>query len=135
MDAHLRPRNTGADAHRIVNDEGEVIDGTGIVVTSGAPASVTLENYYLTGSVEVSKTVLGAGAAYGDGPFEVTLACVRDGVDVTIADGATRTLAADGTVSYTLLPSGAECTLTESDPAGATSSARSMACDPSRASM
>lgn len=116
------PLATGADAHRIVDDEGEVIDGTGIVVTSGAPASVTLENYYLTGSVEVSKTVLGAGAAYGDGPFEVTLACVRDGVDVTIADGATRTLAADGAVSYTLLPSGAECTLTESDPAGATSS-------------
>jgi len=116
------PLGTGADAHRIVDDEGEVIDGTGILVTSAEPASVTLENYYLTGAVEVSKTVLGAGSAYGDGPFEVTLECVRDGVDVIIDGGATRSIAAGGSASFTLLPSGAECTLTESDPAGATSS-------------
>lgn len=113
---------TGADAHRIVDDAGEPITGEDIVVTAAQPASVTLENYYMTGELEVSKTVLGAGAAYGDGPFEVTLVCQRDGIDVDIAGGATREMLADDTVSYTLLPSGAECTLTESDPAGATSS-------------
>lgn len=113
---------TGADAHRIVDDEGTEIDGTGILVTAGNPASVTLENYYLTGELEVSKSVIGAGAAYGDGPFEVTLACERDGIAVDIAGGATRELAPDGTVSYTLLPSGAECTLTETDRGSATSS-------------
>ncbi|UYN83265.1 MAG: hypothetical protein KIT89_11260 [Microcella sp.] len=113
---------TGADAHRIVDDEGTVIDGTDILVTTGNPASVTLENYYLTGELEVSKSVIGAGAVYGDGPFEVTLACVRDGIAVDIAGGATRELAPDGTVSYTLLPSGAECTLTETDRGSATSS-------------
>ncbi|MER3389308.1 MAG: DUF5979 domain-containing protein [Microcella sp.] len=116
------PLGTGADAHRIVNDDSEVIDGTDILVTAAEPASVTLENYYLTGALEVSKTVLGAGSAYGDGPFEVTLQCVRDGVDVVIDGGATRSIEAGGSASYTLLPSGAECTLTESDPAGATSS-------------
>lgn len=113
---------TGADAHRIVDSEGTVITGEDIVITAAEPGSVTLENYYLTGELEVSKTVLGAGAAYGDGPFEVTLTCERDGIAVDIAGGATRELLADGTVSYALLPSGAECTLTESDPAGATSS-------------
>ena len=113
---------TGADAHRIVDSEGEVISGEDIIVTSAEPGSVTLENYYLTGGLEVTKTVLGAGATYGDGPFEVTLVCERDGIGVDIAGGATRELLADGTASYTLLPSGAECTLSETDPAGATSS-------------
>ena len=113
---------TGADAHRIVNSEGEVISGEDIVVTTAEPGSVTLENYYLTGQLDVTKTVLGAGATYGGGPFEVTLECERDGIAVDIAGGATRELLADGTASYTLLPSGAECTLTETDPAGATSS-------------
>ena len=113
---------TGADAHRIVDSEGEVITGEDIVVTAAEPGSVTLENYYLTGELEVTKTVLGAGATYGDGPFEVTLVCERDGIAVDIAGGATRELLADGTASYTLLPSGAECTLTETDPAGATAS-------------
>lgn len=113
---------TGADAHRIVDAEGTAIDGADIVITAEEPGRVTLENYYLTGEIEVSKTVLGAGAAFGDGPFEVTLACERDGIAVDIAGGATRSLAAGGSASYTLLPSGAECTLTETDPAGATSS-------------
>ncbi len=113
---------TGADAHRIVDDEGTVIDGVDIVITAAEPGRVTLENYYLTGELEVSKSVVGAGAGFGAGPFEVTLACERDGIAVDIAGGATRSLTAGGTASYTLLPSGAECTLTETDPAGATSS-------------
>lgn len=113
---------TGADAHRIVDDAGTVISGEDILITAAQPGRVTLENYYMTGELEVTKTVLGAGATYGDGPFEVTLACERDGIVVDIAGGATRELLPDGTVTYTLLPSGAECTLTESDRAGATSS-------------
>ncbi len=118
---------TGADAHRIVDDsgtatDGTVIDGTDILITAAAPGRVILENYYLTGELEVSKSVVGAGADFGDGPFEVSLACERDGIAVDIAGGATRSIAAGGTASYTLLPSGAECTLTETDAAGATSS-------------
>jgi hypothetical protein len=113
---------TGADAHRIVDDAGTVISGEDILITAAQPGRVTLENYYMTGELEVTKTVLGAGATYGDGPFEVTLACERDGIVVDIAGGATRELLPNGTVTYTLLPRGAECTLTESDRAGATSS-------------
>lgn len=113
---------TGADAHRIVDDQGDVIDGTGIVITAAEPGRVTLENYYLTGELDVTKTVVGAGADFGAGPFEVTLECERDGIAVDIDGGATRSITAGGTASYTVLPSGAECTLTETDPAGATSS-------------
>ncbi len=113
---------TGADAHRIVDDEGTVIDGADIVITAAEPGRVTLENYYFTGELEVTKSTVGAGAGFGDGPFEVTLVCERDGIDVDIVGGATRSITPGGTVSYTLLPSGAECTLTETDPAGATSS-------------
>ncbi|MFN4001097.1 DUF5979 domain-containing protein [Microcella sp.] len=113
---------TGADAHRMVDDEGTVIDGVDIVITATEPGRVTLENYYLTGELEVTKSVVGAGAGFGAGPFEVSLACERDGIAVEIVGGATRSVSPGGTVSYTLLPSGAECTLTETDPAGATSS-------------
>ncbi|MEN9620458.1 MAG: hypothetical protein RL499_651, partial [Actinomycetota bacterium] len=113
---------TGADAHRIVDDTGAVISGEDILITAAEPGSVTLENYYMTGELEVTKTVLGAGASYGDGPFEVTLVCERDSIAVDIPGGATRELLPNGTVTYTLLPRGAECTLTESDRAGATSS-------------
>jgi len=118
----VSPETTGADAWRIVDADGNVISGQDILITATEPGSVTLENYYLTGELEVSKSVIGAGAAYGDGPFEVTLVCERDGIDVDIAGGATREILGGATVSYTLLPSGAECTLTESDRAGATSS-------------
>lgn len=111
-----------ADAHRIVDENGDVIDGTNILATATNPASVTLENYYLTGELHVSKSVIGAGAAYGSGPFEVTLSCVRDGIAVDIDGGATRQLLPDGTVTYSLLPSRSQCTLTETNAAGATSS-------------
>lgn len=126
---------TGVDAHRIVDAEGTVIsteqsvDGEGlvqvaddIVVTADDPGLVVLENYYLTGELEVSKSVVGLGASYGAGPFEVTLECVRDEQDIAIDGGATRSFSGGETVTYSLLPSGAECTLTETDPAGATSS-------------
>ena len=113
---------TGADAHRIVDSDGNVISGNDIVITATQPGWVALENYYLTGELSVSKTVLGAGDAYGDGPFEVTLQCIRGGTIVDIAGGPTRELLRDGTVTYTLLPSGASCTLTETDEGGATSS-------------
>ncbi len=128
--------STGVDAHRIVDSDGVVIsieqaidgEGTvqladGIVVTADEPGLVVLENYYLTGQVDVTKSVIGMGAGYGAGPFEVTLECERDGEQIVIADGATRSFVDGETVTYELLPSGALCTLTETDAAGATSSA------------
>jgi uncharacterized repeat protein (TIGR01451 family) len=111
---------TGADAHRIVDRDGE--DATSTVVSLETPGYLAVVNYYLSGSVEVSKEVTGLGSAFGTGPFEVTLECTRSGTTVTLPGGNTRTLADGGTVTFTGLPSGASCTLSESDPAGATSS-------------
>jgi large repetitive protein len=116
------------------NTAGDVFDGTGID-TTGVNPLITIENWYLTGSIEVTKTLAGdgadgTGANYAVGPFQTSLTCLLDdelGVPtpVLIEGGSTRTYNPSGapgmTASYTNLPNGAECTLAETDAAGATS--------------
>lgn len=114
------------DAIRYLDGDDEPFDGTGVLVTTADPGAVTVENWYLTGALTVGKETEGDGATqYGTGTFEITLACTLDvdGTDV-IVDGypASQTLQAGGTVTFTGLPSGADCVVTETDPAGATSS-------------
>lgn len=116
---------TGADAHAIVDAEGD--PATSSTVALDEPGYLAVVNYYLTGSVAVIKEVTGAGSIFGDGPFEVTLVCTRDGVEATLPGGATRTFHDGETATFTGLPSGAECTLTETDVAGATSTTMSVA--------
>ncbi|MFM9878567.1 MAG: DUF5979 domain-containing protein [Rhodoglobus sp.] len=112
---------TGADALVYRDGAGTEFDGTGVNVTTGT-SKVTVENWYLTGEVEVTKAVSGdAAAKFGDGPFEVTLECVRDGIDVTILN-PTRPILDGETETFRNLPRGAECLLTESNTGGATSS-------------
>ena len=113
--------STGADALVYRDGAGAVFDGTGVNVTTGT-SKVTVENWYLTGEVSVTKAISGdAAAKFGAGPFEVTLECVRDGIDVTIVNPSRPIL--DGeTETFRNLPRGAECLLTETDTAGATSS-------------
>jgi len=122
---------TGADASVWRDADGDVFDGTGVAVTNEEPGAATLENWYLTGSLTVTKVVDGLGSAFGTGPFEVTLDCSRTvgttTVDVNIPGGATRALGplspgAAMTATYTMLPRGASCTLTETDTGSATSS-------------
>jgi hypothetical protein len=113
--------STGADALVYRNGAGVVFDGTGVSV-DGATPKVTIENWYLTGEVSVTKIVSGdAAATFGSGPFEVTLVCERDGIDVTIVNPVRPIL--DGeTETFHNLPRGADCLLTESHTGGATSS-------------
>ena len=115
---------TGADAHAVVDAEGAT--ATTSTVTLDEPGYLAVVNYYLTGAVEVTKEVTGAGYAFGDGPFAVTLACTRDGVEASLPGGATRTFSDGETVTFTGLPSGASCTLTETDVAGATATTMSV---------
>lgn len=123
----------GADASRVLDADGAEFDGTGIAITTAEPGEVTIENWYLTGSVVVSKQTEGDGAdGYGAGPFEVTLACERDVAGTAVAvDGypLSRSLVAGGSTTFTGLPSGAECTLTETGAAGASSSRIVLASD------
>ncbi len=113
--------STGADALVYRDGDGAVFDGTGINVTTDTP-SVTIENWYLTGQVSVTKAISGdAASTFGSGPFEVTLECVRDGKDVTITRPVRPIL--DGeTETFRNLPRGASCVLTETDRGGAGSS-------------
>lgn len=112
--------STGADALVYRNGAGAVFDGTGVDVSTGTP-KVTVENWYLTGEVSVTKAVSGdAAAKFGAGPFEVTLECVRDSIDVTIVN-PTRSILDGETETFRNLPRGADCVLTETDTGGATS--------------
>src|SRR5690606_30018072 len=80
------------------------------------------------GSVEVTKTFAGDDGAidkFAMAPvpaveFEFELSCVRNGEDVIIPGGGTRTVTALSPVAdYTGLASGAECTIAETRAGGA----------------
>lgn len=118
---------TGADAIVYRDGAGTVISPTTPVDASGANPRVVVENWYLSGQVTVSKAVDGAGAAeFGAGPFEITIACERDGDVVTLTnpvrqvDTLATTAAIPSSVTFTGIPTGSECTITETDPADAT---------------
>lgn len=122
------------DATRYLDGDGDPFDGTGIPVLTGDPGVVTVENWYLTGALTVGKTIAGdARPEYGDGPFDIELACARDvGGSAVVVTGypQTRTLVGGDTTTFTGLPSGADCVLTETDAGGATSSRIVAAADP-----
>ena len=97
-----------------------------MTVVPGETVSLTAVNTFDVGSITVRKVIDGAGAADAAGPFTVHLVCTAmvDGFaeGVTIPGGADRTLARPGlTATYSDLPTGAECRLTESDAGGAVS--------------
>ncbi|GAA1724081.1 hypothetical protein GCM10009809_19840 [Isoptericola hypogeus] len=95
-------------------------DGT-VTIGSGETVDVTATNEFDLGTIQVDKELAGLGALYGPGPFEVEIACTYEGEDVEIPGGATRTLLPGDPVLYEGLPVGAECTITETDTFGASS--------------
>lgn len=115
------PDLEGADAVVITPNDGS--DSTTGVVTlpDTGTATVTVTNWYLTGSLEVTKVFDGAAAAqYGTADFELDLVCLRGGAEVVIPGGNGRTVnATSPTAAWTHLPTGAECTLTETSTGGA----------------
>ena len=119
------PDLEGADAVVITPNDGT--DTTTGVVTLPATgtATATVTNWYLTGSLEVTKVFDGAAATqYGTADFDLELVCLRDGVDVDIPGGNDRTVNATApTASWTHLPTGADCTLAETGIGGAGSTA------------
>ncbi|ROS31554.1 DUF5979 domain-containing protein [Cellulomonas sp. PhB150] len=104
--------------------EHEVDPGTFVVGDDESdPTAVTVTNTFGTGSLRVSKELAGEPAASltpaTTGTYTVSLACTRD-VDgteqeITVPGGATRTITGAGSATYTGLPSGAQCTVTETD--------------------
>ncbi|UNK69446.1 DUF5979 domain-containing protein [Microbacterium sp. H1-D42] len=114
----------GADAVVIEPNDGEDTSvGVGIVPEEGGLVTVTATNWYLTGSLEVTKTFAGDGAEkFGTSAYELSLVCLRDGEAVDIPDGRIRMVSADSpTAFWENLPTGANCRLTEVDAGGANS--------------
>jgi hypothetical protein len=115
------------DAVVYIDAFGDPADGAGVDVMSSNPL-VTIENWYLTGSVSVTKQVVeSAGYTFGTGPFEIELSCSRDvtGPAETITTTVSRTMNPAVPSSMTQvfgdLPNGAMCTLTETDDGSAAS--------------
>ncbi|WP_418275654.1 DUF5979 domain-containing protein [Isoptericola jiangsuensis] len=95
----------------------------------GDPLEIVVTNTFDLGEITVTKVVDGDGAAYGTGPFEVELECTFQGTPIDVPGGASRPLVGGETVTYSELPVGAECLVTETDAAGATSSTVSTTVD------
>ncbi|KRA25126.1 hypothetical protein ASD65_12340 [Microbacterium sp. Root61] len=104
-----------------------VVSPETVTIGDSTTVTVTVTNTFNAGSITVTKVRDGAGAdLWGAGPFEVTLDCTttfRRSVD--IPGGAVRELnEANGyTTTYEPLLVGLNCTLTETDSGGATSTA------------
>jgi large repetitive protein len=121
---------TGADTVRELDSDGGT-DGVGVLTTTASPASTTITNWYLTGEISVTKKVTGAGGAlFGSGTdqFEINLTCTRTDVNghlitVSIPGGSSRAMSDGDTATFTHLPSGASCSLRETDTGGASSTA------------
>ncbi|MFB8189409.1 DUF5979 domain-containing protein [Microbacterium sp. NPDC055988] len=112
----------GADAVVIEpNDGQDTATGIGIVPADGGLVTVTATNWYLTGSLEVTKSFAGDGAEkFGTAAYELRLICVRDGEVVDLEGGGVRVVSADTpTALWETLPSGSECRLSEVDDGGA----------------
>ena len=98
------------------------VDVDFLVGDETTPVAIEFENAMTVGSLEVAKVVTGAGAAdFGQGPFTMHVLCTLDAADPnTVYDGS---LILGGTQPLTKqindLPTGAECTVTETDAAGA----------------
>ncbi|MGN8551528.1 UNVERIFIED_CONTAM: DUF5979 domain-containing protein [Microbacterium sp. SLM126] len=106
-------------ATEVAIDPGSVTIGD-----ADAPVTVVVTNTFDAGSITVTKEIVGDGAElWGAGPFEVTLACTTPlGLPVELPFDPVRELAApDYTTTYEPLLIGLDCTITETDTGGATS--------------
>lgn len=123
----------GAECTATETDQGQY-DQTIGTATVGGPEDeiglITVENVFTLGDLDVTKAVT-SDAVDGDGdpltygPFQVAVSCTYRGEEVWAegydADNPMQGTVEDGeTLSFEGLPTGAECTVTEPDDAGAT---------------
>ncbi len=110
-----------------ITRNGLPVSGTGTTVTFTVGDENTVltdafENVMTVGSLEVEKIVTGAGAAdFGQGPFTMHVLCtLDDAAPNTVYDGDLILGGAEPlSKQIDNLPTGAECTVTETDAAGA----------------
>lgn len=103
---------------------GVAIEPGSVTIGDGEPVTVTVTNTFDAGSITVTKEIAGdGGELWGAGPFEVSLACTTPlGRPVDLPFDPVRELTApDYTTTYEPLLIGLDCTVTETDTGGATS--------------
>ncbi|ACQ79028.1 conserved repeat domain protein [Beutenbergia cavernae DSM 12333] len=124
LDAQIANVPTGAVCTVTEVDDGgatgAVVVPDTVTIGDDEPVQVVITNTFDVGSIDVTKAIAGLGAIYGPGPFEVSVACTYEDVELTIPGGPTRVIEVGETVTYDGLPVGSECTVTETDDAGAT---------------
>lgn len=107
----------GATSTTITDADGAPV---GLFRVAGQELALTVTNTFDLGSLVVTKTVSGADAAsHRSDEFAVTLACVLDGVTITIPGGSTRAFTTAAPAEYDELPVGAQCVVTETSSGGA----------------
>ncbi len=112
-----------ADSTTIAVDDADPVAGTSatVLLSGQSTPQVTVTNTFTAGQIAVTKAVSGTDAdAHRHDVFGVTLACTWYGDDIAIPGGAVRDLTVGSTVTYTDLPTSADCVLTESRTGGAT---------------
>lgn len=100
------------------------VDASDLSALDQPQPALNVENTFLLTSVSVSKKVVSkatdaAGTPLAYGPFEVMLSCTFEGAPVPLVEDATQTVAAGEAVTWTGLPVGAQCHVTETKTAGA----------------
>ena len=123
------PDRQGADAVVITPNNGaDTTTGVVTVPNTATPVvTITATNWYLTGSVEVTKVFAGDTDAidkFGRDPaveYEIELVCTREGRTVLLDDRLRTVTAASPTARYTNIASGAVCVLSETNSGGASS--------------
>ncbi|GAB6939560.1 hypothetical protein JCM11754A_30870 [Isoptericola variabilis] len=125
LDAQIANLPVGAECTVTEIDDGgatgSVVVPDTVTVGADEPAEVVITNTFDVGTIEVDKELAGLGSLYGPGPFEVTLECTYEGVDLAIPGGAVREFMPGDPAIFEGLPVGAECTVTETDDFGASS--------------
>lgn len=113
---------------RVGGANSSVVTPAGDFALDADEVAVSVTNEFVTTGLRVDLTPTGPGQPrYGEGPFEVTLECVREvngeRVPVEIPGGAARALTLDNgyATDYADLPVGAECAATQTKTAGANS--------------
>ncbi|WP_133161178.1 DUF5979 domain-containing protein [Microterricola pindariensis] len=111
----------GADSVVIEPNDGSDLTVGLVTIPNAGSTLVTVSNWYLSGSLAVTKAIVGdAAAAFGTGDFTLELSCTLNGQAIAVAGGSARTVsAAAPSALFTGLPTGAECALSETGNGGA----------------
>lgn len=99
-------------------------DGHGFTLVAGDPdqTRLTYTNHYTVGAVKITKSVADSSGLWGNSDFTARLVCTHDDANTsTVYDGTVTLSKTSPTATIDALPTGAACTVTETQTGGANS--------------